>query len=211
MELKEIIQNELKDLKTKVESTGNPSTNIQQFAKIEVLESILEEYKNSPIKVVKNLTSKRTPMAAAVSDYSKSALAKSEKNDCSVRTFASAFEITYEEAHKFTKETFGRKDKKGIKGVALKLVELKEAFGKNIYPIGTKPTKTSKFRVLEYKQKNGRTTKMSVRRFLEKYSKGTYIVTVRKHMFTVKDGSIIGNYSDNQHLRTVVERAFKVR
>ena len=42
-----------------------------------------------------------------------SELAKSEKNDCVVRSVASAAEVTYKAAHDFCKDVFGREDKRG--------------------------------------------------------------------------------------------------
>ena len=46
-----------------------------------------------------------------------SSLAINEKNDCAVRAFANAFQITYDTAHKFAEEVFNRKPKKGTKSV----------------------------------------------------------------------------------------------
>ena len=40
-------------------------------------------------------------------------LARNEKNDCVVRSVASAADITYKTAHNFCKEFFGRTDKRG--------------------------------------------------------------------------------------------------
>ena len=36
-----------------------------------------------------------------------------ETNDCSVRAFATALDVTYDAAHQFVKETYDRVDKKG--------------------------------------------------------------------------------------------------
>ena len=53
-----------------------------------------------------------------------SLLAKSEKNDCLVRAFANAFNVTYDIAHKFTAEKFERKFRKGAKMTIDKLSKL---------------------------------------------------------------------------------------
>jgi len=37
-----------------------------------------------------------------------------EKNDCVVRSFMSAFDISYDKAHSFCKEKLNRKDKGGV-------------------------------------------------------------------------------------------------
>jgi len=48
-----------------------------------------------------------------------SELAKSEKNDCVVRSVASAAEVTYKAAHDFCKEVFGREDKRGTNNFSI--------------------------------------------------------------------------------------------
>ena len=53
-----------------------------------------------------------------------SSLAINEKNDCAVRAFANAFNITYDAAHLFAADKFARKAKKGVKGMFLALVNL---------------------------------------------------------------------------------------
>ena len=53
-----------------------------------------------------------------------SSLAKNEKNDCAVRAFANAFNISYDVAHKFAEDKFARKAKKGVKGMFITLTEL---------------------------------------------------------------------------------------
>ena len=46
-----------------------------------------------------------------------STLAAGEKNDCAVRAFANAFNITYDVAHEFTAKEFKRKARRGTQGV----------------------------------------------------------------------------------------------
>ena len=48
-----------------------------------------------------------------------SSLALNEKNDCAVRAFANAFNVTYDVAHGFAADKFARKAKKGIKNMFL--------------------------------------------------------------------------------------------
>ena len=45
----------------------------------------------------------------AIVGYSKSAIAKSEDNDCCVRAFASVTESPYDDAHDYVKKIFKRK------------------------------------------------------------------------------------------------------
>jgi hypothetical protein len=56
--------------------------------------------------------------------YSDSDIAKSESNDCVVRSFASAFDITYDESHKFVAEKLNRKDRNGVVFFTLKMASM---------------------------------------------------------------------------------------
>jgi hypothetical protein len=57
---------------------------------------------------------------------------------------------------------------------------------------------------------NGGKSKMSVGTFVKEYDKGTYIIRVSGHAFTIKDGSVIGNPNDATQLRKVVKNAWKI-
>ena len=50
----------------------------------------------------------------AIKGISDSIIAKSENNDCVVRAIATATDMDYDSAHKFTREKFNRKNKKGV-------------------------------------------------------------------------------------------------
>jgi len=52
----------------------------------------------------------------AIKGYTESVIAKSEANDCVVRAIAAGFDIDYDRAHQFVKDTFGRKDRRGTFG-----------------------------------------------------------------------------------------------
>jgi hypothetical protein len=52
--------------------------------------------------------------------------------------------------------------------------------------------------------------KMTVGTFAKQYSKGTYILSIRGHAFTIKDGTVIGNQNDATRLRAIVEQAWEV-
>jgi hypothetical protein len=56
---------------------------------------------------------------------------------------------------------------------------------------------------------NGK-SKMTVGTFVKEYDKGTYIVRVSGHAFTIKDGSVIGNPNDAEQIRKVVKNAWKI-
>ena len=67
-----------------------------------------------------------------------SMLAAGEKNDCAVRAFANAFNVTYDVAHSFTAENFKRKARKGTKAVYTTLNKLKsvtfDLFSDTLFP-----------------------------------------------------------------------------
>ena len=65
-----------------------------------------------------------------------SEIAKNEKNDCVVRSIASAAEVSDKAAHEFCAKVFGRKEKKGVNGLVL-ASELLKAQDKGI-KIGNK-------------------------------------------------------------------------
>ena len=52
----------------------------------------------------------------AIKGYNESAIAKGETRDCVVRAFASSFEVSYDYAHKYVKEKFGRVNRQGTYG-----------------------------------------------------------------------------------------------
>ena len=143
-----------------------------------------------------------------------SVLALNEKNDCSVRALANAFNITYDTAHMFAATKLERKVKKGLKGMFSKLDLLGEVtfelFSNTLFP----ETKTYKLdgklkpRNPDYTHKK---VAFTVKTFCSKFNKGTYIVIVNKHALCVKDGIVIDNpnYKFTGY-RRVVESSFRV-
>ena len=55
-----------------------------------------------------------------------SSLAQNEKNDCAVRAFANAFNVTYDIAHEFAADKFNRKARKGVKNMFQTLTTIKD-------------------------------------------------------------------------------------
>ena len=137
-----------------------------------------------------------------------SLLAQNEKNDCSVRALANAFNVTYDVAHLFAATKLERKAKKGLRGMFSKLDLLGEVsfewFSNTLFP----ETKTYK---LEGKLKpinsdyTHKKVQYTVKTFCSKFNKGTYIVIVNLHALTVKDGIVIDNpnYKFEGYRRTV--------
>ena len=125
-----------------------------------------------------------------------STLAAGEKNDCAVRAFANAFNITYDVAHAFTTKEFKRKARRGTQNVFSTLSKLGsvtfELFSDTLFP----ETKTYELKCVnepinaDYTHKE---VKFTVKTFCAKFNKGTFIVLVNKHAFTIKDGIVIDN------------------
>ena len=153
----------------------------------------------------------------AIKGYTESVIAKGETNDCVVRSFASAFEISYDKAHKYVKEKFGRKDRQGTYGTAITLGNM----DKNNTQVNYKKVKTigksvsnSIFKTLDYEVKvKGQKVmrKMTVGTFTKKYPIGTFIIIVSGHAFTIKDGVVIGNLEETNKLKKQVKSAFQVK
>ncbi len=143
-----------------------------------------------------------------------SMLAAGEKNDCAVRAFANAFNITYDMAHSFTAENFKRKARKGTKAVYSTLHALGsvtfDLFSDSLFP----ETKTYKLKCVNKPINTSYTHKQvayTVKTFCAAFSKGTYIVLVNKHALTVKDGIVIDNPDMRfTGYRRVVESYIKV-
>ena len=148
-----------------------------------------------------------------------SSLALNEKNDCAVRAFANAFNISYDVAHAFTADKFKRKAKKGTRNMFKTLAELGFAtfdlFSNTLFPetrtFSIHPltrSKTGKVVNHAYKHKE---VSHTVKTFCAEFNKGTFIVIVAKHALTIKDGIVIDNPNYKfEGYRRIVESAVKI-
>ena len=155
---------------------------------------------------------------SAIKGYSDSVTARIETNDCVVRAFASAFDVSYDYAHKYVAEEFNRKPRKGTYFTTSKLVKLSESFikvnGKKLIPIGTKSNSLVYPYSLSYEVKvKGEKVKrqMTVGTFVKKNPKGTFFVLVKGHAFTIKDGVVIGNFEDAVKTKKIMRCAFQIK
>jgi hypothetical protein len=151
----------------------------------------------------------RTSSSSWIIGYSDSKIAKSETNDCVVRSFASAFKVDYDSAHQFVSTKFNRKPKKGtarfvtiMNGMSYSAQTL---WGKTLRKLGNGNSKNS----MMY-QEGSRMRNMTTFQFLRKYPKGTYMVTVNGHAFTISDGVVIGNHEDVLKTKRVILHAWEV-
>lgn len=153
----------------------------------------------------------------AIKGYENSVIAKSEDNDCVVRSIASAFGIDYDLSHQIVRDTFGRKFGKGTYGFVsgMNILSINRVrIGRKCCKMMGKPMfEGSTFNTLDYNvivkgKKVAR--KMTVGTFVSKYPTGSYVLTVAKHAFTIKDGIVIGNFEDSTKKRKIVTAAWKV-
>ena len=140
-----------------------------------------------------------------------SPLAKSECSDCVVRAIASAAEMDYDSAHQFVKEKFKRKNRKGTYGfgVTMNLMSKngEKINGKSVETI-TEEYSTMLYYVTVKGVKTLRSTTTSS--FIKRYPKGTYVVTVNRHAFTIKDGVVIGNVEDGKKMKKHIQGVWKI-
>ena len=148
-----------------------------------------------------------------------SLIAKGEKNDCFVRACANAFNITYDVAHGFVAKEFKRKARKGTQNVFSTLSKLGsvtfELFSNTLFPetrtYGIHPIARSKSGKVVNTKYTHKEVNHTVKTFCEQYNKGTYIVIVRKHALTIKDGIVIDNPNYRfTGYRRIVESAVKI-
>jgi hypothetical protein len=150
-----------------------------------------------------------------------------EHNDCTVRAISNFCKCDYSTAHEYVKKKFKRKHRKGIafaeimnkrEGLFLpkkqKYKRLKNHSGSydrngNIWSPNQFP--------LVSRTKKGLLKRMYVGEFIEQHNKGSYILVVSNHTFTIVDGVIFGNEADRYNLsdseqmkRPILEAYFKV-
>jgi hypothetical protein len=151
--------------------------------------------------------------SSAIKGYQDSALAKSEESDCVVRAFAAATNSDYDTAHAYVAETFKRKYKKGVFGFESTMQRLasEKQLGRRFTRMGEKTSPYQPYEAM-YTYYGEIRRCMTVKTFLEKYQKGTYLIVVRNHLFCLKDGVVVGgNYNDATSLRRRIQGAYLVK
>jgi hypothetical protein len=136
------------------------------------------------------------PAKDSIKGYSESALAKSETRDCVVRAFAAALDWDYDKSHRFVSKEFLREPKSGTKRfiptMNQMVLEGRKLSRKKIKTITDPGIKT-------------------VGQFVKWYDKGTYIVVISRHAFTIKDGQVVGgNWNDAQRMRCQIKGVWKI-
>ena len=128
-----------------------------------------------------------------------SELSKKENNDCVVRAFMAALDITYDQAHAWVKKELKRVDRRGTFMNAYgKNIVGKTKNGKKIIFIGAHPSREfmkysfSSNKPLvntKYKKPTGYTLKS----FMENNPVGRFVLIVQGHAVAVVDGVLFGN------------------
>ena len=146
-----------------------------------------------------------------IANFSQSELARQEKNDCVVRAVAAASGSAYEPAHAFVKEVFERNDKEGTFGVSVtinKIAGVAQTIGKSQTTFEVLPEDKK----VNYYKLHGEVVKRqkTVKSFIQDNPKGTFLVLVAKHAFTIKDGVLIDNQGEEFRPTRKVVDAFRV-
>lgn len=146
----------------------------------------------------------------SVKGYNDSKISSLETNDCVVRAIASSFDVTYDESHKFCKDYFKRKNRKGVMMFVTSMERYinndNQIFGKTVKLIG-------KYSNLYYdvKVKNAiKKRALTVGKFIKENQKGTFLVSVSGHAFAIKDGVVMGNIEDAQKTKRVLQSIWKI-
>jgi hypothetical protein len=128
----------------------------------------------------------------AIKGYVESVIAKGESRDCVVRAFASAFEMSYDYAHKYVADEFGRKPRKGTYGTVTTLVKMADNLikvnGKKICPLGERHNDYMLRSLMYDVTVKGVTKKrnMTVGTFVKQNPKGTFFVLVKDTLLQLK-------------------------
>ena len=146
-----------------------------------------------------------------IANYKESVKAKNEKDDCFVRAVASASGSSYDAAHTYVKETFKRKDRQGTQFVnsTMESIEGKlQEFGQ----VKVKFERLPKVKVMNTYKLHGELIdrQKTVKSFIKDNTRGTYIVLVAKHAFTIKDGVLVDNQGEEFRPTRKVQSAYKV-
>ena len=153
----------------------------------------------------------------AIKGYDESPIAKGETNDCVVRAFASSFEVSYDYAHKYVRENFGRINRQGTYGTVHKMRQIAEDRRqinyKKVKCLGTKTSDYGQYSLkYQVKTKDGVVKRdMTVGTFAKQNPVGTFFILVSRHAFTIKDGVVIGNWDDAVKKKRVIKFAFEVK
>ena len=146
-----------------------------------------------------------------INNYKESVKARNEKNDCFVRAVASASGSSYDAAHKYVKDVFGREDRQGTRFVDSTFLSIEgklQEFGQVKVKFEKLPKEKIKNTYKLYGELIDR--QKTVKSFIKTNPVGTFIVLVANHAFTIKDGVLIDNQGEEFRPTRKVQRAYRV-
>lgn len=142
-----------------------------------------------------------------------SELARNEKNDCVVRSVASAAEVTYRTAHKFCKDFFGREDKRGTNNMNIvSQMLLAETSGIELEGKEFAVRVLGKGEIKNRYKLHGKVIfrKKTLKSFISTHLTGTYLVMIANHALTVKDGEVYDWKGNTYKPTTKVTAAYEL-
>lgn len=132
----------------------------------------------------------------SIKGYGESKIAQSENKDCVVRAFASALDWDYDKSHRFVSKEFLRQPKSGT----MKFIPTMNQMVSEGRKLGRKKIKS----IVDPGIK-------TVGQFAKWYDKGTYIIVISRHAFTIKDGQVVGgNWNDSERMRCRIKAVWKI-
>jgi hypothetical protein len=140
---------------------------------------------------------------AVARERSATGLAQRENNDCVVKSFMMALDLSYDQAHAYIKKEMKREDGKGTYTSAFaKHIVGRTKNGKKITFIGAHPTREwmqrvggSTKKVLANKQYK-KPTGYTVKSFMENNPVGRFVLIVEGHAVAVINGVLHGNHNE---------------
>jgi len=146
-----------------------------------------------------------------ITNYKESVKARNEKNDCFVRAVASASGSSYDAAHGFVAKAFGRIERKGTMFVDSTMLQIEgklQEFGQ----VKVKFEKLEKKLVRNTYKLHGELIdrKKTVKSFIKTNPRGTFIVLVAGHAFTIKNGVLVDNQGEEFRPTRKVQSAYRV-
>lgn len=179
----------------------------------DIADKIFAKFKRRDMKRVHHVmyTYKGHPYVMSHREFT-CALSQSDRSSCAVYVIALAFDVSYQEAFDLLADKCNRKKGEGTRTYLMdKMLDELTLNGKRSEPI--LDAKGNKDNPMFYKMRNGQemARRLTVNRFIEQYPKnGTYIVSVRKHVFVIKDGITYGNSDDANKKGKRIDRVWKI-
>ena len=126
-------------------------------------------------------------------------LATRETNDCVVRAFSAALDISYDSAHGWVKRNFKRKFGKGTyTSIHIQNVLGKVKNGYKLKAYGCHPDKKGVMKVRGFKvvtnpRYKNKEVGYTLKSFMESHPKGRFFVIVERHAVAIVNGVLYGN------------------